>query len=83
MLLLVTIDVCVADVADQIAVAVELIGIGRIGTVVASVAQAAAIRVALIRIGCLGAIITRIENSCMCQQNEIINWVTKLLESKY
>ncbi len=40
MLLLVTIDVCVADVADQIAVAVELIGIGRIGTVVASVAQA-------------------------------------------
>lgn len=65
MLLLVTIDVGVADVTDQVTIAIKLIWIRSIRTVIASITQAIAIRVTLIRIGCLGTIVTRIENSCM------------------
>jgi hypothetical protein len=69
MFLLVTIDVSVANVTDQVAIAVKLIGIRCIRTVVASITQAITIRVTLIRVGCLGTIVTRIENSYMSDEN--------------
>lgn len=80
MLLLVTIDVGVADVTDQVAIAIKLIWIRRIRTVIASITQAIAIRVTLIRIGCLGTIVTRVENSCM-MANEKKNCKTELFDS--
>ena len=80
MLLLVTIDVGVADVTDQVAIAIKLIWIRSIRTVIASITQAIAIRVTLIWIGCLGTIVTRIENSCM-MANEKKSCKTELFDS--
>ena len=62
---LIAIDVAVAGVADQIAVGVDLVDVGHVGTVVAGVAQSVPVRVALIRVGRFRAIVHVVQYFCM------------------